>query len=195
MAARAGLDRDAVVAAAIEIVDREGMTALSLARLSQELGVRAPSLYSHVDGQRGLRRALWIATVDELGDVLRTSVLGRSGDDALFSFAAAFRDYALRFPGRYQLTMAPALAFDDEMTAALHRANEAFQAVVRSYGIEGAQARRAGRAFRAAIHGFVGLESENFMGDHDRDESFEFMISLFAQGLRPAGRRSAAPNG
>src|SRR4051794_12744931 len=82
MAARAGLDRDAVVAAAIEIVDAEGMKALSLARLAQELGVRTPSLYSHVDGQRGLRRALWIATVDELGDVLRTSVLGRSGDDA-----------------------------------------------------------------------------------------------------------------
>ena len=188
MAPRAGLDRDAVVAAAIDLVDREGIRALSLARLAEELGVRTPSLYNHVDGQAGLRKALWISAVCDLGDVLRSSILGRSGDDALFSFATAFREYALRYPGRYQLTMAPDAPFDDDMRAALHRSNEAFQAVIRSYGVGGSQARRAGRAFRAAVHGFVVLESENFMGSKDRDDSFHFMIRLFAQGLRPRAR-------
>ena len=191
MAPRAGLDREAVVAAAIEIVDREGVRALSLARLADQLGVRTPSLYNHIDGQAGLRKALWIHSVCDLGDVLRTSILGRSGDDALFSFAAAFREYAMRYPGRYQLTMAPAAPFDDEMRAALHRSNEAFQAVIRSYGVSGAQARRAGRAFRAAVHGFVVLESENFMGSRDRDDSFQYMVRLFAQGLRPRARVAA----
>ena len=191
MAPRAGLDRDAVVAAAVDIVDREGVRALSLARLADELGIRTPSLYNHVDGQPGLRKALWIYAICDLGDVLRTSILGRSGDDALFSFATAFREYALKYPGRYQLTVAPETPFDEEMRTALHRSNEAFQAVIRSYGLGGAQARRAGRAFRAAVHGFVVLESENFMGSRDRDDSFSFMVRLFAQGLRPRARVAA----
>jgi len=41
------LSRDGVVAAAISIIDSEGLPACSLPRLAREFGVRAPSLYHH----------------------------------------------------------------------------------------------------------------------------------------------------
>jgi len=41
------ISRSAAVAAAIKIIDEEGLEALSLPRLAQELGVKAPSLYYH----------------------------------------------------------------------------------------------------------------------------------------------------
>ena len=101
MAPRIGLDQQAVVAGAIDLVDREGVEQLTLSRLAHELGIRTPSLYAHVEGQRDLWRLLWLFSVEDLGEALRTSVMGRSRDDALFGFAAAFRAYALTFPGRY----------------------------------------------------------------------------------------------
>src|SRR4051812_50090811 len=59
MAARMGLDRPAVVAAAMAIVDQEGVEALSMAPLAGELGIRGPSLYAHVRNQAELRRGGW----------------------------------------------------------------------------------------------------------------------------------------
>ena len=50
MSPRAGSDRDAVVVAAVDLVNREGAGALSPKRLADELGVQTPSLYNHVDG-------------------------------------------------------------------------------------------------------------------------------------------------
>src|SRR5258708_19344491 len=43
-----GLSREAIVAAAIELVETEGLTALSMARLAERLGCGTMSLYRHV---------------------------------------------------------------------------------------------------------------------------------------------------
>src|ERR1044072_1637250 len=41
------ISKDACAKAALEIIDAEGLDALSLERLAKEIGVRAPSLYHH----------------------------------------------------------------------------------------------------------------------------------------------------
>jgi AcrR family transcriptional regulator len=183
MASRVGLDRQAVVEAAVGIVDREGLDALTMARLAAALGIRAPSLYAHVDGQTGLRRELWMWAVGDLGDRLGESVMGRSRDDALAAFATAFRDYARRYPGRYQLTLTPPEPLDDDALAVGRRANAAFQAVIRSFGLSGNDAVHLGRAVRSAIHGFIGLEARYSLGPEDVDESFAHLLAILARGL------------
>lgn len=183
MASRVGLDRTAVVRAAVEIVDRDGVAALSMARLASDLGIRVPSLYAHVPGQAGLRRELWMWTVTDLGDRLRESVMGRSGEDAFISFATAFRDYTRCYSGRYQLTLDPPVPLDEEALAAGRHANGAFQAVIRSFGLDGAEAVHTGRALRAAIHGFVVLEARYAMSAESIDESFQRMLGMLVRGL------------
>ncbi|MDQ1704482.1 MAG: hypothetical protein QOF18_848 [Frankiaceae bacterium] len=180
-----GLDRRAVIAAAVEIVDRHGAPALTMTRLADALGIRSPSLYAHVRGQLDLRRALWLWAVADLGERLGESVMGRSGDEALFAFAAAMRDYARQHPGRYQLTLDPPVPFDDEAAAVRRRANAPFRAVIRSFGLDGAEATHAGRALRAAIHGFVALEAQDAIGSDGTDESFRQLIVLLSRGLQP----------
>ena len=49
--ARAPLSRDAVLRTAIQIADREGIDAVTMRRLGDELGVEAMSLYHHVQGK------------------------------------------------------------------------------------------------------------------------------------------------
>jgi AcrR family transcriptional regulator len=183
MASRMGLDRRAVIAAAVDIVDRQGAAALTMTRLADELGIRLPSLYAHVRGQLDLRRELWLWAVADMGEHLGDSVMGRSGEDALAAFAGALRDYARGYPGRYQLTLDPPVPFDDEAALARRRANAPFKAVIRSFGLDDDTAVHVGRALRAAIHGFVALEAHGAIGDDDTDESFRQLVALLARGL------------
>src|ERR1700733_1349322 len=48
------ISRDAIVTAAIGLLDREGLAALSMRRLAEELGTGAASLYWHVGSKDGL---------------------------------------------------------------------------------------------------------------------------------------------
>jgi len=48
------LNRERVIRAAVQLADREGIDALSMRRLAQELGVEAMSLYNHIDGKEDL---------------------------------------------------------------------------------------------------------------------------------------------
>jgi AcrR family transcriptional regulator len=51
---REPISRDAIVTAAISLLDREGLAALSMRRLAEELGTGAASLYWHVGSKDGL---------------------------------------------------------------------------------------------------------------------------------------------
>jgi TetR/AcrR family tetracycline transcriptional repressor len=48
------ISRDAIVSAAIDLLDREGLAALSMRKLADELGAGAASLYWHVGSKDGL---------------------------------------------------------------------------------------------------------------------------------------------
>ena len=180
---RAGLDRAKVTDTAAEILDSEGPGSLSLARVADELGVKSPSLYNHVDGLDGLTRSVALRAIDQLADVCRSASMGRSGPDALRSYLHAYRAFATDHPGVYPLTQV-ARPEDAEVAAASARALEPALAVLASFGIEGEDLIHAARAVRSAVHGFCLLEANGGFGlDRDPDESFQRLLDLLAAGL------------
>jgi AcrR family transcriptional regulator len=68
-AGTARLSRDRIVAAAVAVADHEGVDAVSMRRLGQELDVDPMSLYRHVDGKDGLLDAMTDAVVAEIEPV------------------------------------------------------------------------------------------------------------------------------
>ncbi|MBV9682464.1 MAG: WHG domain-containing protein [Solirubrobacterales bacterium] len=184
---RAGLDATAVVDAAARLVDADGLDSLTLARVAATLGVRGPSLYSHVDGLEDLRRRLGARGARELAEALGRAAAGRARSDALQAVAEAYRAYAKAHPGRYAAAQrARELSGSDEAIAAGGAAVEVVLAVLRGYGIEGEDALHATRTIRAALHGFVQLEAVGgFALDLSVDESFTRLIATLDRGLRP----------
>ena len=65
-ARRAQLTRQRVVAAAIELADRDGIESISMRRLAQELGVEAMSLYTHVRNKDDLLDGMADAVISEI---------------------------------------------------------------------------------------------------------------------------------
>lgn len=66
-ASREPLNRERVLAAAVALVDAEGIDALTMRRLAADLGVEAMSLYYHLPGKDALLDGLTESVVGEIG--------------------------------------------------------------------------------------------------------------------------------
>ena len=128
---RRGLDRAAVVEAAEVLVDRDGWAFLTMTALAADLGVRGPSLYSHVDSIEALLGLVQTRALAELGADLQRAVMGRSGTDGVRAIASALRAFATGHPGRYELAMSEPID-RPALQAAGRAAGEALTAVVES---------------------------------------------------------------
>lgn len=184
--ARAGIDAAAVVTAAAELADADGLEAVTVTRLAEKLGVRPPSLYAHVGGLDDVRRRLGTRGNNELATALSHAVEGRSGADALRALAVAYRDYAREHPGTYAaLQRSRDLADDDDARAAGDAVVRVALAALRAYGLEGAEAIHAVRLIRIVLHGFVTLEAAGgFAMALSADETFDRLLALLDLGLR-----------
>ena len=63
---RQPLDRDAVARAALRVADREGLDAVTMRRVGEELGVEAMSIYHHMRGKDELLAAMTDLLVAEI---------------------------------------------------------------------------------------------------------------------------------
>jgi AcrR family transcriptional regulator len=191
---RAGLDPATVVAAGAALADEVGFTELTMGRLAERVGVRAPSLYKHIASQDDLHRRIAALTLAEAADAIGAATQGRAGRDALAAAARALRDFVLTHPGRYAATIGlTPTGPDDPIAVAEMRALGPFEAVLRGYDIAPQEMTHALRALRSAFHGFATLQATGgFQWSTDSDESFEWLIDLVDRGLRSASVASPA---
>lgn len=183
---RAGLDAATVTAAAAALADEIGLAQLSMSTVAERLGVKAPSLYKHVDGLPDLHRRIAILAATELGDDLRDAMQGRAGRDALAAAAQTVRTYVTRHPGRYAATLGVRPTDpDDPLAVALDRTLASFAAVLRGYDLKAADEIHALRMLRSIVHGFATLEAaDGFQLGTDVDASFQWMVEFVDRGLR-----------
>jgi AcrR family transcriptional regulator len=90
---------DEIVAAARDILEREGLAGLTMQATAQQVGVRAPSLYKRVEGRDGLIRLVADATLRDLAGRLA------GGADAR-GLLSTFRAFARERPAAFALVMA-----------------------------------------------------------------------------------------
>jgi AcrR family transcriptional regulator len=120
--ALAPLDKGKVVAAACSLADSEGLDALTLTRVADELGVRQPALYRHVDGYDDLIGSLGISGREILANDLTEAAAGVSGDSAVRALGHAWRSMVRDHPGIYAATDRHPGSGDAELENAVERA-------------------------------------------------------------------------
>jgi AcrR family transcriptional regulator len=180
---RRGLDAGTVLDAAVRLAD-DGLEQVTFTRLAEVLGVRAPSLYNHVDGRAALLRLITLRGLSELGEAVLAAAAGRSGEDALRATAHAYREYALAHPGSYQATVAAPAPGDEEVRAAGARLLERMRAIMRGWALGEDETIDAIRMLRSVLHGFVSLERAGAFGlRRDVDSSFERLLDTLVAGL------------
>lgn len=172
------------MAEAEALVDEIGLDQLTLAALAARLGVRQPSLYKHVRSVGGVQRSIAIRAKIELADVARHCVVGRSGSDAVRALCAEYRAWALQHPGRYAATVRAPVAGDGDDLAASAAAVEVVTQALAAYRLSEVGAIDATRTIRAALHGFVLLESNDGFGlPQNVSQSFDHLVDSLVVAL------------
>jgi AcrR family transcriptional regulator len=190
-----GLTTDAVIDAAMALVESDGAAALTLSRVARELGVKPPSLYNHVEGLDDLRRGVGIRVVEDLGRRLGAAAMGRTGRPALRAVAGELRSYAATHPALYEVSAQ--MRIEDEAFAVVSlRAVEPVMAILRGFDLAEEETIHAARTLRASLYGFVSLERAGGFGlDVDVDASFEWLVDCLAQTLESVGAQQHVGGG
>jgi AcrR family transcriptional regulator len=97
-----------VVAAGRRLLEEEGPEALTMRRLAERVGIRAPSLYKHLPDKAALEAAIIATGFEEAAATFERAVEGvgegpGNGRGALVALAAAYRRFALEHPHLYRL--------------------------------------------------------------------------------------------
>jgi AcrR family transcriptional regulator len=72
-------------------------------RLAETMGIRAPSLYKHVESKEELEALLIADVFREIGERFHAAIASASGKEALAELARAYRAWALAHPHLYRL--------------------------------------------------------------------------------------------
>ncbi len=144
---RQPLSHDRVVRAAVELIDREGLDALTMRRLGTELGVEAMALYKHVPNKAALLDAAVDLLLDELNEEGPPPADGRA---ALETLARRHRRLEGRHPGAYAL-------FADMPATAYLAARPAVEQIMAALVRDGFTPQAAGRALRLVVRFTIGF--------------------------------------
>ncbi|MEH7346393.1 TetR/AcrR family transcriptional regulator [Bacillus sp. JJ1532] len=184
MTRRTKIDLAVILLKATQLIDEHGLDQLSLGVLAEELQIRPPSLYNHVNGLNELKQKLAIHGLRKLYETMLQAAAGRSGDDAIKALSEAYIQFVRNHPGLYEATS----RFPDPEDKELQEAQESIVRlavqVLQVYSLEEEQAIHMVRGFRSILHGFASIEQMGGFGlPYDTDKSLSILINTFIKGL------------
>ncbi|MFE9775360.1 TetR/AcrR family transcriptional regulator [Streptomyces sp. NPDC005931] len=193
------LSRERVLGTALDLVDREGLSALSMRRLGAELGVEAMALYRYAASKDALLDGLVEALYLELEERLTAgpqdaapagSPAWRSG---LHRSARTMYDVCLDHPQTVPLLATRLLAVPlARRPAAVLRDHERVLALLRQAGFDEAGAAGIYRAFTAWLLGYVSVELQPMVDNPDEpDPAFRLGLHRLPAQELPTLRETA----
>ena len=149
-----GLSREHVAREALNLIDEEGLGALTMRRVAERMGVGVMSLYHHLPNKQALMDDVVDAILVEL------DVPPHDGDwgTTLQAILASARRTILRHPAAVPLLMAR----QPSTTAALAAMDAGIGALIRA-GFDPAGAARVHRCAASYLLGYVSLELSGFL--------------------------------
>lgn len=94
--------KEAVIQAASDIADKEGLNKVSLKIVAEKLNIRTPSLYNHIESLDDLLREVAHSGMRAMNDQMSQAAVGTSGDTAIKAISAAYFSFMIAHPGVYE---------------------------------------------------------------------------------------------
>ncbi|MEW2489799.1 TetR/AcrR family transcriptional regulator [Streptomyces sp. NPDC048411] len=175
-----------IMAAARELLDAEGPDALSMRRIAERVGIRAPSLYKHFPDKAAVEAGLQLQGMTQLAEELEAAEAEIGVEPPLLVLARAYRRHALANPHLYRITHGRPLA-----RAALPEGLEDRAATPLANAVHGDI--HIARSLWAFAHGMVVLELDGrFPPGADLDAAWRTGCDAFAQAIRDKTREDIA---
>ncbi len=159
--------RAEIVRVAGELLAEDGREGVSMRRIADRLGMRAPSLYKHFPDKRALEHALISAGFEQLAAAFTDALAAADQHDPLRTLAITYRRFATQRAHLYRLMTEDEL---DRSLLAPGVEDAASRPLVDALAGDGDLARAA----FAFVHGMTVLElNRRFPPDADLDAAWE----------------------
>lgn len=182
------VSREEIIAQAWQLIETDGADNLSLSKLAEALGIKAPSLYRHIGNKASLLQAVNLYTTEQLIEALQQAAVQTSGDNANEQVSAllhAYRNFAHAHPNSYMLVFTnkdDSLRPDENLLEQMVLPIQALMTAVS--GPEDSLA--ALRGAMALVHGFVMLELHGQLRrGGDLSAAFAAAIQAYLRGWQP----------
>jgi AcrR family transcriptional regulator len=143
------VSREQIAKAALALVERDGLDALSMRRVADELGVGKMTLYGHVNSKAELLDAVVEAAVE---DFALPALLEGSWRDQIRSLATAAYEGLVAHPAVVEIRLRRPVVQPDAL-----RFGEAGMRILEEAGFEPGEAARAFRLLFVYVFGFAGI--------------------------------------
>lgn len=185
MSPRVGLDVKRIIQTAAELADSEGVDALTLATIARKLNVRPPSLFNHIEGLHSIKKELSLYGVTLLYEKLEEASKDKNENEAIFSIANAYIQFAREHPGIYELSLRAPEPDNQELQSASSRIISLLGSHLSHYDLTEEDKIHAIRALRSILHGFSTLEQKAAFGlPVSIEKTFELMIQGFVESIK-----------
>ena len=179
-------DLETIIKAARTLIERDGVEHLSLTRLAQVVGIKAPSLYNHIDSKNSLLHAVIEDTYRHMfeayDDAIQNS--GPNAEDKLLALMDAHYQFAHANPNAYVLAYTaadPQQLSDADML--LKQALRVQEIIIKITGE--ANSLTAVRGLLAIVHGFVMLElNGQLRRGGDLQQTLRDVVRAYLRGWR-----------
>lgn len=176
--------QEAIVAAGRELVERNGISGLTMQAVAEKVGVRAPSLYKRVRNRDELMDLVVAATIEDLAQALRDAIDGIDDPrDQLKSAAGTLRAFGRGRPKSFELIFGPAREASEGTRAARDRAVAPLLSSCSAL-VGQQRALDAARLVTAWANGFITMElAESFRMGGDVEGSWAWGLDRIVRAL------------
>lgn len=181
-----GLTAEAITDAAFELLVEKGYGNYTVRDIAVRLGVRAASLYNHIDGVESIDQEVGKRAAKMLNETLMQAIGGKEKESAIEALAYAYRSFAQENPELYRAILGlPGLGGNDELRKVGRESFQAFRQITNRYQISRETGVHFSRCYRSALHGFISLMQSGYYANKsvDAEKSFRFLIRGYAQWL------------
>lgn len=189
---RTGLTHERVVEAAAALIEQGGTDGFSMRALADSLHIKTASLYNHVESMDALLAAVCAYGLELQCRSEMAAIAGKTGPEAIYALADAYRRFAGEHRQLYRLIIATAATCGDRLDSAARCIVQPFMAVLAHTSLSDSEKHHWQRVLRAILHGFVSQEDAGFFTHlpADADDSFRTAVRCYLDGLAQAeGRR------
>ena len=182
---RIGVDVDKITETAAKIANEAGYENITLKMIADELGIKTPSLYNHIDGLEDVKRLLMIYGWKQMEERMIQSAIGVAGYDAIKAGCYAFYEYATENPGVFNAMLWYNKFQNEDTMEATSGLFVVLFKITSSLNISEENCNHIIRTLRGFLEGFSLLVNNGAFGNPiSIAESFELSLNVLIEGMK-----------
>ena len=153
--------KEAVIQVASDIADEKGLNNVSLKAVAENLHIRTPSLYNHVESLDSLLRTMAHKGMRVMNDRMSKAAIGKSGDSAIKSVCIEYLNFMIEHPGVYETIQWATWHGNEETAEIFKNYTTLLTTLIRSCNLKSPQIDDILNLLAGVLHGYTTLQLRN----------------------------------